>query len=193
MHGPFGPFSISGGNLAITITDDSDATCTAVATVTAPAECSDCVLNAPVIVATCDDNGTSDPSDDTYTFTIQVDETSGLGVSYALSGDVAATGLSYGVVEGPFGPYPVSGGSLVVTITDESDAACQLINQTVTAPATCSPSCNLAPIIVVTCDDNGTTDPSDDTFTYTFDVPNTPASGASYSITGGRFTANAGL
>ena len=91
---------------------------------------------------------TSDPADDTFTFTIQMDETSGLGVTYALTGDVVASGLSYGAVEGPFGPYPVSGGDLTVDITDESDAGCALINQTVNAPSTCSPSCTLTPSIV---------------------------------------------
>jgi hypothetical protein len=184
VNGPYGPFLITGGDLNITLTDDSDVTCNSSEVVSAPVECSDCILGTPVILATCDGNGTSDPSDDTFTFTIELNETGGLGVSYALSGDVVQGGLTYGAVSGPFGPFLIASGDLTITITDESDAACQIVNQTVSAPATCSPACDLSPVIVATCNDEGTTNPNDDTYTYTIFVPSEPASGATYSVSG---------
>jgi hypothetical protein len=187
VNGPFGPFPISGGDLTITITDVDDAGCQLVdQTVSAPATCSNtCALNAPTIVATCNDNGTpSDPSDDTFTYTINVTGAN-TGASYSISGDDTQSGLSYGVVNGPYGPFPITGGDLTITITDVDDAGCQLLNQTVSAPATCSNTCALnAPTIVATCNDNGTpSDPSDDTFTYTINVTGANT-GASYSISG---------
>ncbi|MCB0679000.1 MAG: carboxypeptidase regulatory-like domain-containing protein, partial [Saprospiraceae bacterium] len=190
INGPYGPFLITDGDLSLTITDDLDGTCNSMETVTAPMECSVCTLAGPMIVATCDDQGTSDPSDDTFTFTIEMNETGGDGVSYALSGDVTQGGLLYGATEGPFGPFPITGGDLTITITDEGDGACQLLNETVSAPATCSPACNLSPTIVATCDNQGTTNPNDDTYTYTIIVPSEPASGPAYSISGDDAQAN---
>jgi hypothetical protein len=143
-----------------------------------------------VIMAVCDDQGTSDPSDDTFTFTIQMDETTGTGVSYALSGDVTASGLSYGVVEGPFGPFPISGGDLSIDITDESDASCQLAGETVSAPAACSPTCAFNPVIESICNDQGTADPTDDTYSFTIFIPVGDGSiGNGFDI-GGAFSQN---
>ena len=187
VNGPFGPFTIAGGDLTITITDSDDADCQVVdATVDAPAACSDqCDLDPPVIVATCDDNGTpSDPSDDTFTYTILVDGDN-TGITYSISGDDTQSGLVYGVVNGPFGPFPIAAGDLSITITDAQDPDCQLIDIAVNAPQTCSDLCDLnEPIIIATCDDNGTpSDPSDDTFTYTIEVTGANT-GGSYSISG---------
>ena len=183
VHGPYGPFNISDGDLTITITDDEDGICPTDVTVPAPAPCSPTCTITPTIVVTCDDNGTSDPSDDTYTYTIDVPNHPASGASYSISGDDAQATLAYDVVHGPFGPFAITGGDLNITITDDDDPTCSDV-ATVSAPASCSPTCNLAPIIMAVCDDNGTTDPSDDTYTYTIDVPSTPASGVSFSITG---------
>ena len=184
-EGPFGPFPIASGDLTITVTDVDDAGCQLVdQTVSAPATCSDaCVLNAPTIVATCDDNGTSDPSDDTFTYTINVNGLN-TGATYSISGDDSQLGLSYNVVNGPFGPFSIASGDLTIAITDADDAGCQLINQTISAPAVCSPTCTIAPVITTACDDNGTTDPNDDTFTYTIYIADSPASGTGFSLSG---------
>ncbi|MCB0642686.1 MAG: hypothetical protein KDC44_13650, partial [Phaeodactylibacter sp.] len=144
-EGPFGPFPIASGNLTITLTDVFDGTCQLVnETVTAPATCSDlCVLSPPMIVATCDDAGTPfDSSDDTYSYTVEM---AGLntGATYSIGGDDSQSGLSYGVVEGPFGPFPVSGGDLTITLTDADDPACQILDEVVGAPAVCSADCQM--------------------------------------------------
>ena len=186
QNGPFGPFNIADGDLDIVVVDGDDATCTEDATVVAPETCSDeCDLDPPVIVATCDDNGTpTDPSDDFFTYTIQVtgDNTGG---TYSISGDDTQSGLAYGVVNGPFGPFPIADGDLSINITDSDDPLCGLISVAVNAPATCSDECDInAPQIIVTCDDNGTpTDPSDDTFTYVIEVTGANT-GSTYNITG---------
>ncbi|MCB9053529.1 MAG: hypothetical protein H6556_29170 [Lewinellaceae bacterium] len=148
-------------------------------------DAANCSLNTPTIVATCDDNGTpADPNDDTFMYTINVTGTN-TGATYSISGDDTRSGLAYNTVNGPYGPFPITGGDLTITITDVDDAGCQLVNQTVTAPATCSNTCELnAPTIVATCNDNGTpADPSDDTFMYTINVTGTNT-GATYSISG---------
>ncbi|MEM7573715.1 MAG: gliding motility-associated C-terminal domain-containing protein, partial [Bacteroidota bacterium] len=67
-----------------------------------------------------------------------------------------------------FGPYPISGGDLNITITDGSDAGCTT-TFSVTAPTTCSvPVCDVsANVGQPTCNDNGTpNDPTDDTFSF---------------------------
>ncbi|MCB0704182.1 MAG: T9SS type A sorting domain-containing protein [Saprospiraceae bacterium] len=186
QNGPFGPFDIANGNLDITIIDSGDASCTADVTVVAPEACSDvCNLDPPTIVATCFDNGTpSDPSDDYFEFTIQVTGANTAG-TYNITGDFAISGQAYGVVNGPFGPFPIAGGDLSITITDSNDPTCQLIDIAVNAPETCSDVCDLdEPVVLTFCDDNGTpSDPSDDTFTYFVEV--TGANTAStYNITG---------
>jgi protocatechuate 3,4-dioxygenase beta subunit len=186
VNGPFGPFPISGGDLSITVEDSDDANCTNDVIVEAPASCSDqCILDPPVIQTLCDDNGTpTDPSDDTFTFTISVSGQN-VGFAYHLSGDVTMNNLFYDVVEGPFGPFPIAGGDLSITITDAQDANCQLIDIAVNAPQTCSDLCELnEPIIITFCDDNGTpANPSDDTFIYFIEVTGANV-GATYDITG---------
>jgi hypothetical protein len=57
--------------------------------------CDNCALNAPTIVATCDDNGTpSDPSDDTFSYTIEVTG-SNTGATYSISGGDMQAGPGY--------------------------------------------------------------------------------------------------
>ena len=91
-----------------------------------------------VIQTTCNNNGTpADPSDDTFSYTIDVTGIN-LGATYSISGDDTQTGLSYGSVQGPFGSFLISAGNRTITITDGDDSSCQLLNQTLIAPATCS-------------------------------------------------------
>jgi hypothetical protein len=45
------------------------------------------------------------------------------GSFYNISGDFTQTGLQYGVVEGPYGPFPIAGGDLSITITDGEDGS----------------------------------------------------------------------
>lgn len=122
-----------------------------------------CNLDAPTIVTVCNDNNTSsDPSDDTFTYTIELTG-SNTGATYSISGDDTQAGLSYGVVEGPFGPFPISSGDLTITVTDVDAAGCQLVDQTVTAPIPCSPPSSCLSNLLVNgsfedgLDPNGTT------------------------------------
>jgi hypothetical protein len=59
--------------------------------------------------------------DDTFTYTILVSG-SNTAMTYAVSGDDNHVALQYGVVNGPFGPFPIAGGDLSITLTDNSDA-----------------------------------------------------------------------
>ncbi|MCB0707037.1 MAG: hypothetical protein KDC34_17095, partial [Saprospiraceae bacterium] len=146
-----------------------------------------CNLNAPLIAIYCDDNGTPvNPFDDTYTYRIKVTG-SNTGANYNISGDDTHASLPYNVVNGPFGPFPISGGALNLMVTDNSDSGCNL-STTVNPPAPCSVLCDLdTPTIETYCNDNGTpTDPSDDYYTYTVFVTGYNT-GPSYSITGDDF------
>ncbi|RMG86806.1 MAG: hypothetical protein D6714_03535, partial [Bacteroidetes bacterium] len=85
----------------------------------------------------CSDNGTpTDGSDDTFTFTINPTGQN-VGATYSVSGDVTASGLSYGNLEA-FGPFPISGGDLIINITDDSNAGCALNNVRIYAPSPCT-------------------------------------------------------
>jgi hypothetical protein len=158
--------------------------------VNAPQTCSDeCDLNDPIVTTECDDNGTpSDPSDDTFTYTIEVTGAN-TGTTYDITGDDTQTGLQYGIQNGPFGPFPIAGGDLDITIVDADDATCTYVT-TIVAPETCSDQCVLeVPMISAVCDDNGTpSDPSDDTYDFTINVSGSNT-GATYNISG-DFVAN---
>ncbi|WP_242135056.1 cytochrome c3 family protein [Aestuariivivens marinum] len=184
----FGPYPISGGNLNITITDDTDGSCTIAETVNAPVPCSTPVCNltaSGLTNITCNDNGTSsDPNDDVFYFDLNPTGTL-LGATYSVSGDVAQSGISYGSATN-FGPYPISGGNLSITITDVS-TDCSFGPFTVTAPASCSNGCNLtsAGLSSLFCDNQGTlSDETDDTFTFTLKPVGTNL-GTAYHVSGG--------
>lgn len=102
-----------------------------------------CHLNTPTVSAACNDNGTStDPSDDTFNYTINAtgDNT---GATYSISGDDVQSGVAYGSEQGPYGSFPISNGTLNLTLADVDNATCSLSNVTVAAPATCSTQVDL--------------------------------------------------
>jgi len=163
-----GPYQISDGDLNFNIIDNVDGSCTTNIMVSAPATCSDdCeITNADVTDILCDDNGTpTDPSDDTFTFNVFVDGLN-IGSSWTASDPNGTTG-SYGSLIG-FGPYDISNGDLLFTITDANDGSCTFLLN-VAVPSTCSDECEIISAVVdnVLCNDEGTpSDPSDDTFTF---------------------------
>ncbi|MEL4455100.1 cytochrome c3 family protein [Lutimonas vermicola] len=133
----------------------------------------------------CYHNGTpSIPGDDTFTFDLNPTGTN-LGATYNITGDVTQSGISYGVTN--FGPYPISGGNLNITITDVDDGSCTFV-EIVPAPAPCStPPCNITDqgLTNIQCNNNGTpANPEDDTFTFDLNPIGTDL-GASYTIDGG--------
>jgi len=125
-----------------------------------------CDITAVVSNVQCNDNGTSDPSDDTYTFDVLV---TGVATSASwIASDPNATTGTYGVLK-TFGPYNIAQiGNLDFFIqdADPSNNDCRDGVQ-VTAPAPCSFTCEIEGTASnATCNDNGTPgDPSDDFFT----------------------------
>ncbi|MEZ4948298.1 MAG: SdrD B-like domain-containing protein [Saprospiraceae bacterium] len=129
----YGPYPISGGGKTFVVSNGDGATTTV--TVQAPNTCSNqvpCSLNGQVTDILCDDNGTpTNADDDTYTFKLTVTKT-----GYCTSSNWNAGGVSgnYGTAT-TFGPYPISGGNKVITVTN-ADGASKTF--TATAPAPCS-------------------------------------------------------
>ena len=176
-------FSLSGvppgSGVSLIITDNDDPNCTT-NTIINPPPCPvpSCDINyAQVGGQLCDDNGTpGDPSDDTFTFVIEVTGT-GTSPSGWTANDPLNTTGQYDVAT-IMGPYPISGGTIPLVVTDNDDPNCTTITVNVAPPATCSnaPTCNLtdAGLGPITCSDNGTpSDPSDDQYTYTLNPTGT--------------------
>ena len=167
-----GSFAISDGNLNINIVDDSGNCQMNNIAITAPEPCSsgttDCTLSDVGLVITCNDNGTADQTDDTYTVTINPQGTD-LSTSYIVTGDINGNGFSYGT-DNNLGTFLITDGNKTISIIDDS-GNCQLDNIAITAPEPCSSGitdCALSDAgLVITCDDNGTADRTDDSYTIT--------------------------
>ncbi|MFK7925207.1 MAG: cohesin domain-containing protein [Bacteroidia bacterium] len=149
-----------------------------------------CVINTSgLVVSACNDGGTpSDPSDDTFSFSINPTGTD-IGTTYTVSGDVSGAG-TYGIPNN-FAGLQAGGGDLSVVITDDNSAGCS-ISFTVSDPGSCSASCTLtdAGLSNVSCNDNGTpNDPTDDFITFSLN-PTGANIGASYSVSGDVSFAN---
>ncbi len=145
-------------------------------------ETSTCDLTASGSATACDDEGTGDPSDDTFTVTLNPIG-SGLGSTYSVSGDITANNVSYGSAQQVGGSFPISGGNLTITITDDATGTCQLVDEVIVAPSPCS-TCNLtASGSTTNCDDENTSDENDDTFTVTLN-PTGSGLGSTYSVSG---------
>jgi len=184
----FGPFAIADGNVDIVISDLADASCSSTTTVEAPAPCSDlCAFVVELEVGECDSQGTDDDtSDDVYSFTLKVDGQNVSGdnwIAKAADGAVIASG-AYGAT------VTVSdvaiGTDYNLTITDEGDANCGQESIAVTSPASCSAACSLSSIVSnIVCNDSGTSDPADDTYSFDLLVSGTNVSGAWMATLGG--------
>ncbi len=96
-----------------------------------------CVINsATPSQILCNQNGTqSDPTDDTFTFNLTVAATNGTGSWRTTLNGQQITG-NYNTPKS-MGPFPISGGALSFTVTDNVLNTCSLAI-TVTPPATCS-------------------------------------------------------
>ena len=181
----FGPFPISGGDLSFTVQDRFFAgLCATDVVVEAPFTCStDCFLKALYDNVQCDDNGTPlDASDDTYSFELMVNDLNNASLSWE-SADGQFEGF-YGFAVA-MGPFPISGGPIVLDIRDSEDPECTTFLQ-VDPPATCSDQCALDVVInQVNCDDNGTeSDGDDDTFTILITVNPINANGSGWRLDG---------
>lgn len=137
------PVTVNPSNGRVTVQGGYTGTTVAVTNAGNTMACDNCqIQNASVTSIFCNDNGTPfDNTDDTFTFYISpTGET--LGATYSVSGDITRSGIDYDIPE-QFGPFLISNGNVVFTITDVDDASCQLVNVTVTPPAACSSSSSI--------------------------------------------------
>lgn len=158
---------------AVIIPDDANCDERVSLFVQATGECVDCQLEVVELSNVCDDQGTSDPSDDTFVVTLEVNH-AGDGTAYMV--DVPGQGIVIGTYATDTivtFEFPIAGNeNLMLTFADLTfQNACDYTIM-VDAPATCSPCELIASDVVETpCDDNGTPeDGSDDFFTATFTV-----------------------
>ncbi|OAV44276.1 hypothetical protein A3850_007110 [Lewinella sp. 4G2] len=179
-----GPFLISNGDLELTFTDLFYDCCEETVTVVAPPPCSDgcAITSVNIISVDCFDEGTStDPTDDSFTFTMVV-----TGINGGDSWVDEASGLTgeYGVTN-TFGPFLISDGDLNFYFQDVTDPDCA-IAATVQAPPTCSDECILTPVATnITCFNNGTPfDSSDDLYTFDLQVTSINSPSVAYSVDG---------
>ncbi len=193
----FGPFTYglvvsfdypATGNIATLVIEDVDNLgCIATEETTELVTCSDaCILDAPLVSnITCNDNGTtSDATDDTFTFDLEVSGNN-IGGSYEIS-SLSVTAPYNTVIN--VGPFLISDGVQTLTISDIDDPAC-IQEIMVTPPNTCSDACNISILTseVGTCNDNNTgADSSDDTFDLTIQVTGVNVSSTNeYFVTDG--------
>lgn len=179
------PMPINGGDYVFTATDQMYACCTKQVVVPAPMPCSEgCAITTGVILGTeCFDPGTPmDPTDDSFTFDIQLD---GINLGRAWVTDRGQTG-TYGDVS-TFGPFLISDGVVRLNFQDTDDDNCSF-NTIVQAPMACSDACKLTPeLIDIWCDDQQTAfDTSDDTYSFALSVSAINARTAAYSIGDGK-------
>lgn len=183
-----GPFLVIEGDKVITIRDEADQACSEIIEVQAPDFCSpDCAISANIENLLCDDNGTPlDPSDDTYSFELIVNDLNNASLSWE-----SADGQFDGFYGFPvtMGPFPISGGSISLNLRDSEDPTCTTFLQ-VDPPATCSDQCALDVVInEVNCNDQGTeSDGDDDTFTILITVNAVNANGNGWRIEGETVT-----
>ncbi len=185
-----GPFKISEGNVSLVVADQvQDGCASEEVVINAPGTCSGgatCNIEGTTVTnVLCNNKGTpSDPSDDTFTFELLVN---GTGTSNTwVANDAAKISGKYGV-KVVLGPYKIVDGDVNLILTDRDDARCEAAVY-VPAPRTCSDECAiLTKIADVVCNDQNTSDPADDTFTFTLTVTggNSPQG---WIATDGKFT-----
>lgn len=120
---------------------------------TNPNSCPCVIGTASEQILACNGYSTGTTSDDTFTFSI---DPSGINISstYSISGDVTISNVAYGspyVLDNGGAGYPVSGGNLSLTLTDDGDPTCSL-SIVITVPTSCSDNytCSTANVISTT-------------------------------------------
>ncbi|OQX02854.1 MAG: hypothetical protein BWK73_41305 [Thiothrix lacustris] len=130
-----------------------------------------CNINAPTVTSACNNNGTpSNASDDKFTYKITATG-SNVGATYSITGGDTYANRSYGTEHTSTNSFPISGGNLALTLTDDTTASCTLSNITVTAPATCSSSQPVADLSLKKTVDKNVVQKGD-TLVYTITVTN---------------------
>ena len=154
------PGTAGAGNMTINLADADDTGCTYSFTLEDPGACSNaCVIDVVLSGTICDDNGTpSNPDDDLFTAEVLV---TGSGTGWTADDPGSSSG-SMGVPD-TIGPFPISGGSVTITLTDNNDPSCstQLVIDDI--PQACSDACEIqVELTDLVCDDNGTSNTSAD-------------------------------
>ena len=168
----------------------NDILCRATAEITPPLpdECPPCGITDAMAEAICNDNGTADPSDDTFTVTLNPTVMNAGGATYEVSGTqgvnpiTTVTGIAYGSTQ-ILGTYNIADGDLTITIADETDGTCQLVDILVAAPATCSPCELIVNTATPTTCNGGTYD-----VTFDIDYFNAPSGALQVLIDGLLYT-----
>jgi len=130
----------------------------------------------------CDDNNTDDnPNDDLWSFEFSVENT------LNPNADGWSTEIGGENIEGDYGEVKsisglnIANGAISFLVKDNQDNSCEKEFLNLTPPSTCSnvtppPSCDIQIVVdlnSIQCDDNGTnSDPSDDTWSFSFEVNN---------------------
>ncbi len=126
-------------NMDVEVTASNDL-CDNVITESAPDCSQSCSINMPNILVGCDDNGTPENDDDTFSYRIFVTG-NGVGTTFSIGGDFTELGLAYNTIH-EFGPYPITGAMHDITITDDDDNTC-LTTAMFDQPEPCSTPCVL--------------------------------------------------
>ncbi|SEQ38085.1 Por secretion system C-terminal sorting domain-containing protein [Neolewinella agarilytica] len=191
--GRFGPIPAD-SDVAGTVVPD-DVNCTSIGALfgTATGPCTACRLDVVELSNVCDDNGTADPSDDTFTVCVQITSEEG-GAGYMVEnvpveGTVVGLFDENGVAERCF-TFPSAGGDVTLRFMDLGDDRC--FDDITFEASTCSP-CEITGVLSnqSECDANNTpTDGSDDFFTVDLTVTgfNTGASWGAF-VDGERIAA----
>ncbi|AXG68589.1 hypothetical protein KORDIASMS9_00804 [Kordia sp. SMS9] len=131
-----------------------------------------CDIAASVTNVVCYDQGTTDPSDDTWSFDLTVTNSAGTfwnaTTPNSNSGGYGGTSTIYmGLISGYNNLYGFQ-------VSDDADPSCS-VNLAVAVPEPCSPPCELdVEVVIGECDDNGTpSDYSDDFYNVSVTVTGT--------------------
>ena len=182
--------SAGSGNITIVIEDVDDSGCELDVTIMDPGTCSGTcnISSANLANVNCSDGGTSsNPIDDSITFTLDPQATNGASdYTVTVSGGVTivpASGAFGAPTAFELGAGSAGAGNVMLTITDMNDPTCT-IDVTLTDPGNCSNVCTISAAMLssISCNDGGTgSDTSDDFITFTLD-PQVMNGSASYNL-----------
>jgi hypothetical protein len=135
------PYSV--GSISYVIEDGADQYCS-IADAAFGLNANTCLLQANISVV-CSDAGTAnDPSDDTFSISLNPSG-NGIGVTYNVTGDITASNVAYGSAQTIATGLLISGGARTISVVDATTANCELLNINITPPLTCSTGVICAP------------------------------------------------
>jgi Subtilase family/Secretion system C-terminal sorting domain/Domain of unknown function DUF11 len=173
----FGPYTMNLSSITIQIQDQATQVSTSL-NITAPPACAIadiCKITASATNVRCNQNGTPNNAlDDTFTFDVKVNPSSGCGTAWSTSQNPALT-IPFTATQ-TMGPYAMQGGAIQLQIRDTQTPNTTTL-LTVAPPLSCAIASNCAintQVSNVKCDQNGTpTLATDDTYTFDLSVSTT--------------------